>query len=161
MLKMIESFDQVNMSQLLAVYAQSNIQQGFSCMPNGSQWERARTGEDAMRVYIIDFIKTSGTKLAVWVEDGAYVSVLRLEPYANGYLLTGLETMPDARCKGYATRLINAVLEIVPECIYSHVCKSNKVSLTVHQNAGFRILYDYGRLLDGTVSCSYYTLIAH
>ncbi len=97
----------------------------------------------------------------MWTADGAYVSVLRLEPYVDGYLLTGLETAPAARGKGYATMLMRAMLDIFPERIYSHVQMKNTASLALHQNVGFKILYDYAHLLDGTVSRNYYTLVVH
>lgn len=97
-----------------------------------------------------------------WKEE-VVVSALRAEPYQDGVLLLNLETSKDHRRQGYATKLVKAV---IPEIrrnggkpIYVHIDKHNESSIHLHKNIGFQICAEYGKLIDGTVSRRYYTLV--
>ncbi len=103
-----------------------------------------------------EFFLLEGTALAIWEENGTYVSALRLEPWEDGYLICGLETRKDQRGKGYATRLLMAVPAVKPH--YAHVAKTNGASLTAHKKAGFVVVKDTARYLDGSVDRKSYTL---
>ncbi len=107
------------------------------------------------------FFQTSGAILALWEQEGRYVSGLRLEPYRDGLLLAGLLTAPDQRRKGHARQLIQAVQEKLGAGgkLYSHVDKKNAASLAVHQKCGFRIIKDCARYLDGSVDLKCCTLL--
>ena len=87
---------------------------------------------------------------ALWVENGKYVSALRLEPYEDGLLLEALETIPSQRRKRYAQQLIRAVQAQFPQKIYSHISKKNTASLMVHQKCGFVQILDYAKYIDGS-----------
>ena len=161
MLRIVDSFSKLNMDELLAVYEQRNLEYGRSVAPSGSQWEQLRWGEDHMRQYLMDFLNEVDTRLALWYAEDACVAALRLEVYSDGYLVSGLETAPNARRRGYGTSLLLAVAKWFPEPIYSHVSKRNHGSLSVHKAAGFVVSCDHARLLDGTVSQNYFTLTIH
>ena len=97
-----------------------------------------------------------------WKEE-TVVSVLRTEPYQEGVLLFNLETSKDYRQQGYATKLVKAVIldirknDNIP--VYVHIEKGNIPSLHLHEKIGFQICAEYGKLIDGTVSHRYYTMV--
>lgn len=158
MLKIVNKICDVDFTQMANVYFQSNLEYGRSNCRSGTTWEQLRCGEMYMRDSLCSFLQTNGAILALWDCDGSCVSALRLEPYLDGFLLSCLETAPEACGKGYATELVKEIALYVSERIYSHIHKTNAASLTVHRKAGFVICADHARLLDGTVSQAYYTL---
>ncbi len=105
-----------------------------------------------------EFFLEEDTALAIWVEDGEYVSALRLEPYEDGFLICALETREDCRNRGYALALLQAVGREVSKSLYAHVSKTNEASLAVHQKAGFHIIKDTARYLDGSADSKCCTL---
>lgn len=158
MLKICLRYDELNIQDLMRVYEEMLLKKGEQ------EGVSAFQIENDFRSYLEDdFFAMTGAFYAVWVHEGQYVSALRLEPYQDGVLLTGLETAPAERCKGHATRLLHAVKEYVQgaNClpIYSHIHKRNPGSLSVHRASGFKQHHDFGRLIDGTVSNNYYTMI--
>ena len=102
------------------------------------------------------FFRQKGAVYCLWLVDGQYCSALRLEPYKDGLLLTGLETAPHWRRRGYAQSLMGAALGWAEGMghrkIYSHIRFDNRASLAVHQRLGFRKMLNHAVLLDGTVS---------
>ena len=102
------------------------------------------------------FFQNSGVLCCLWMEQDDCVSVLRLEPWGDGLLLTGLETHPGKRDRGYATALLRAVGEYLGRQgtirLYSHIEHRNKPSIRTHEKCGFRQISDTARLLDGTVT---------
>ena len=73
-------------------------------------------------------------------------------------LLEALETHPQHRRKGYALRLMAAVLAGQSR-VYSHVGKKNKASLGVHEKCGFRRISEQATYIDGSVNSHCCTLI--
>ncbi len=156
MLKLCYRYEDLNIEQLLNIYAESTEM---------AENERRISKLDAKQDfcdYLQDvFFTTQDAIYLLWQSEERYVSALRLEPYLDGYLLSGLETAPDARQKGYASQLMRALViwaseqSIIP--IYSHVSKKNKISRRVHEKTGFLVTLDYAKLLDGTVSSNFYT----
>ena len=148
MLKVYHQYSELNISNLLAVY-EDTIKQ--------SQDGRFDAEQDFCDYLRNEFFSMNGSYYAVWCQDNCYVCALRMEPYRDGYLLTGLETAPQARRMGYGTALLNAVCQSISP-VYSHVHRSNRASLRLHRNCGFIEICDYAMLLDGTVSSQYVTL---
>ena len=145
MLKLVSSMDKLNTEQYLAVYRQSN---------------RDFRAEEKMLSYLReDFFSIRGAVCALWEVGSCYVSALRFEPYKDGYLITALETAPLERRKGYAKFLLQAVISNFSGSVYSHIEKSNKLSMSLHLACGFEICSDSAVLLDGTVTSGYYTLV--
>ncbi len=93
---------------------------------------------------------------AVWEN---YHAALRMEPYEDGYLLTGLTTAPSARRKGYASMLLGQTLQTLPAGtkIYSHVDKSNAPSVAFHEKFGFQKELSYARMLNGELLHNFWT----
>lgn len=144
MLKLVSSMKEVNIEQYLAVYRQP-------------EWD-SRV-EDQMLSYLQEeFFTIRGAVCALWVADGRYVSALRLEPYKDGYLITAVETALQERRKGYAKALLQAVINRFGGPVYSHIEKSNRPSLNLHNACGFAVCSDFAVLLDGTVTNRYCTV---
>ena len=75
----------------------------------------------------------------IWVENGCYVSALRMQPWKDGYLLEGLQTHREHRGRGYAKQLLVAALNATPcHKIYAHIRRENAPSIAVHTACGFK-----------------------
>lgn len=150
MLLITDKLSGLSFSGLMGVYAESNalnaqdqeiplleVEQGFY---------------DYLRQV---FFAREGTFYVVWTEAGAYVSALRLEPYKDGFLLTGLETAPEHRRKGYAGKLMAQAVKLDVlgrKPVYSHIHKNNEASQGAHAACGFVKVSDWAVYLDGSVN---------
>ena len=152
MLYLATKLQELNFGQLMAVYEEGNRENGAMFFPELSDGQRLLQAEQSFYQYLQEgFFAVSGAVYALWVENGSYVSALRLEPYEEGLLLEALETAPTERRKGYAEELIRAVQEQFSEKIYSHVSKKNTASMAVHEKCGFHKVLDYAKYIDGSV----------
>ena len=159
MLYLAERMHQLNFAQLMEVYVQGNEENGEEMWPEMPREQRLLWAEQSFYQYSQEgFFPVEGAVYAIWVENGRYVSALRLEPYQDGLLLEALETAPAHRRKGYAEKLIRAVQEQFPRKIYSHVSKKNAASLAVHHKCGFHQVLEYAKYIDGSVVRSAITL---
>lgn len=143
MLYLAKSLQQLHFGKLMEVYTESNAEKAGLLQ-----------AEQDFYQYLRDcFFTTPGAVYAVWQEQGTYVSALRLEPYKDGLLLAALETAPEHRRRGFACKLIRAVLtEFAEKKIYSHVNKRNLPSLAVHEKCGFQKISDSAAYIDGSVN---------
>ena len=136
MLYLARSLSRLHFSSLMAVYAESNRENGREFWPEEPEMRQIQLAEEDFYRYLSQvFFRSPGTFYAVWKENGRYVSALRLEPYRDGLLLEALETALEQRRKGFAAALIRAVqcfLEGKTK-LYSHVDKRNLSSLKVHR----------------------------
>ena len=160
MLKIAEKLNELDFGQLMAVYEEGNLENGAELWPELSQGQQILRAEQDFYQYLREcFFATEGAIYALWVIDGQYVSALRLEPYQDGLLLEALETAPEHRHKGYASKLIRAVLEWVGnQKVYSHVSKRNAASLRTHEKSGFHRILEHAVYADGSVltsSCTF------
>ena len=132
MLYLARSLSRLHFSSLMAVYAESNRENGREFWPEEPEMRQIQLAEEDFYRYLSQvFFRSPGAVYAVWEENGWYVSAMRLEPYRDGLLLEALETAPEQRRKGFAAALIRAV-----QCfldgktkLYSHVDKRNLSSL--------------------------------
>lgn len=149
--------------QLMEVYEEGNLENAEIFYSDAPQNQWLRLAEEAFYQYLRDtFFRTPEAVYAIWIEDGRYVSALRLEPYRDGLLLEALETDPRHRDKGYAAALVCAVLkELKGKRVYSHVGKRNGASLAVHEKCGFYRISDTAAYIDGSVDSKAYTLSTH
>lgn len=106
-----------------------------------------------------DFFSVNGAVCYVLEDEGRYLSSFRLEPYSDGFLLTALETRTEERKKGHAFSLLSSVLAHRNSAIYSHVHRNNRASIALHRKVGFVPSLSYAKLLDGSVSRSFVTLV--
>lgn len=160
MLKLVKTMKELPLPQLMALYEESNRdigEQRYSREPEPRQLQLA---EEDFRQYLSQvFFSTPGAMYALWLVEGIPVSALRLEPYRDGMLLEGLETAPNHRIRGYASRLVAAV-QTLPgmERLYSHVGKRNYPSQIVHERCGFQEVADHAAYIDGSVTTHAVTL---
>lgn len=164
MLKIIHSFNELEFGSLVTVYEQSNRESGEENDPELSPAEQQLQAEQRFYSYLrYEFFKDTRAFYALWVPQGRCVSALRIEPYRDGYLLSGLETLPISRGKGYATSLVKAVLSFMSEktsgLLYSHVKRDNLASLAVHKACGFEKYLDHAVYIDGSVFHDSVTLL--
>jgi GNAT superfamily N-acetyltransferase len=142
MLLLTEAFKQLDLEKINGVYGQYVLADSYD--------------------FYVDFFGEKDAFCAVWVVDGKYCSALRIQKYLDGVLLTGLETAPDERQKGYGYSLVQEVICVLKkrgyDKLYSHVDKKNLPSQRLHRKCGFFVLRDSARLLDGTVTWKMDTL---
>ena len=149
MLRIIRSKRELNFSLLADVYAQ----------PDRTNPEQYLRDEQDLYAYISSFMEERQAFCAVWELSGRYVAALRMEPYKDGLLLEGLQTIPEERGKSYATALLHGVLtHLQGITVYSHVDLKNQASLAVHRTCGFEKTLDYAVFIDGSVSHKAVTL---
>lgn len=158
MLKICVRYKDLDVHELLSVYEESLQMKEAHNALTAFQIEN-----DFCSYLEDDFFTIAGAFYALWIREGHYVSALRMEPYNDGLIITGLETLPSCRRRGYAYQLLQAVKEYVMRTnhkpIYSHIDKRNTASLSLHHKCGFMQIHDFGRLIDGTVSNNYCTLM--
>ena len=154
MLIIAHKLHEFTFGKLMDVYAEGNLENGQDLWPDETESRQIALAEQEFYNYLQQvFFRTNGAQYLIWEENGRYVSALRLEPYQDGLLLEALETLPQARRKGYAVRLIEASLEFVGNAkVYSHVHKQNVASLRTHEKCGFAKVLDYAVYADGSVN---------
>ena len=154
MLQIIRRVQDLNYSQIMSVYRESNLQFGLEEYPHLPDNLKLMNAEQEFYAYLQDFFRMPGAFCAVWSVEGQYKSALRMEPYEDGYLLAGLETAPEERAKGYAKLLVKSVLNVfrmhskLP--VYSHIAKLNASSVAVHIACGFTCFCENADYIDGT-----------
>lgn len=163
MVTYIHKIKDCNLSGIYSVYSQTLEEDRASHYRNLDTNEGFLLASQDYYQYLSQiFFQTPGAVLAVYFHEGEYASALRLEPYRDGYLLSGLETAPKSRRKGYALRLVRHVIAYCKEngiaVIYSHIHKQNTASKNLHLSAGFEVISDSATLIDGTFSTQYETL---
>lgn len=158
MLKFARNMSQLPFSQLKKVYEQS-IREAADREYGAEELGILRAEMELYDYLRNTFFKTDGAYICMWEEAGRIVSVLRLEPFRDGLLVTGLETAPECRGKGYATHLLRSSMAQLGNDIpvYAHVHRSNQASAVVHRNCGFEIIANYSVFLDGSISTFYDT----
>ena len=158
MLHIARTMAQLDFSRMMAVYEEGNRGNAEELYPDLPRPQALLRAEQDFYQYLrYDFFTTAGAYYALWQEGGEYVSALRIEPYKDGVLLEALETAPGMRRRGYAEKLMRAVLSTEKK-IYSHVSKRNVASLNIHEKCGFVRVSEQATYIDGSVSSKCCTL---
>ena len=159
MLILAHNLRELRFGELMEVYLQGNQEKAQRECPEESAGVGLLLVEENLYHYLQEcFFRIPGAVYAVWEEGGSYVSALRAEPYRDGALINTLETAPDQRGRGFASRLLGAVLDTLDGPVYSHVAKDNIPSLKLHQKLGFERIQDNAVYLDGSVDSRACTL---
>lgn len=158
------TFGELDFDALAALYEEELRTAGEKQYRNASSWEQLLLAQSDFAAYLTDtFFCQQQTAYCVLKEDGKYLCAARVEPYADGYLLTGLTTRPGFRGAGNGKKLLTALLEHCTQTgmlpIYSHVANKNLPSAHLHLSCGFRVYKESARFLDGTVSAESKTYI--
>lgn len=164
MLKVFDNLGDIDFHQLMNVYTETNQLSGEELYSKYSENLRILYAEQDFYSYLLLFFKEPSASYAVWIHEGHYIAALRIERYSDGLIISALETHPEHRNKGFASKLIVSVLEYLKSegrgHLYSHVGKNNYPSLAVHAKCGFQIISNQAVYLDGTVVTDSYTLCA-
>lgn len=160
MLIIARKLRELSFGKLMEVYAEGNLENGQDLWQDEPEYRQIALAEQEFYNYLQQvFFRTEGARYLIWEENGQYVSALRLEPYQDGLLLEALETAPNLRRKGYASRLLQeALLNVDGMKVYSHVGKRNTASLRTHEKCGFMKTLDYSVYADGSVNDKCFTL---
>ena len=160
MLQVYYGMKQLPFAALKQVYSQSLYLDSLRDYPDRPD-ALLQAEMDFYRYLQSSFFRTEDARCCVWMEDGQPVCALRLEPYRDGLILTGLETDPAYRGQGYAQKLVGAVLE--RECakvtVYSHIDRDNRASIAVHEKCGFIKMTNFAVYLDGSASDKAFTYV--
>lgn len=162
MVTFIHKLVNCDFAALCAVYAQSLESDRARDYPLLDAREGALLAEQAFYQYLSQvFFRTPGAVLVAFCVEKQYICALRLEPYKDGYLISGLETAQAYRRKGFGLQLVNAALAYCADRgvgkVYAHIHRKNKASEKLHLSAGFALLGDGATLLDGAYSSQYTT----
>lgn len=154
MLKIIEKLDDLDIGQLMRVCEDSNHLLGRNEYRNLPDNLQILYAEQDFYAYLQSFFEDKDASYAVWAPEGVYKAVLRIERYRDGFIVTGLETAPEDRRKGYATMLLRSVVDWLKTSgqnkLYSHIEKTNLPSIQLHRNIGFCKISDSAIYIDGT-----------
>ena len=158
MLRIVQTMAELPFGKLMGIYEQSNRDNGKKWI-NENELRQIAMAEQEVYAYLRQcFFTRPGSRYFIWEEQGKWLSAVRCESYADGWLLTALETVPEARGRGYAAKLLTGVLESLGmEKVYAHIRQDNQASMAVHLRCGFIKLKSGARLLDGSYSRSYDT----
>lgn len=153
MLVKITRPNEVDDKKLMKIYAEGNLENADYFYPQITDKAEAisKVEQDFCNYIKTEFL--NGTNVYyVWDNDGIWVSALRLYRISDGfYYLEALETAPEFRKLGYATRLLNEVISLLKAKEYFKICdcvgKKNTASLKTHIKCGFKVVdedgYDY------------------
>ena len=159
MLEIIRSVSRFPFAAVMEIYSGSNGELARRQWPELPPEQGLYRAEQEMYDFLrYDFFPRQDAFCALWREGDIPVSAVRLERWRDGWLLEGLETRPDLRGKGYAGKLLEAVLPRVAGKVYSHVHRENQASIRVHERVGFRISAGTA-MLDGSFLPGYLTLV--
>ena len=159
MVRFYNDLNCLSFSMLADVYEESNRKNAELLYPGMDRNAAYLCAEQDFYSFLSDvFFKTEGAYYGVLQELNHYCSAVRIEPYRDGLLLSGLETAPKYRRKGYGTALLSEVLTSVNGSVYSHVEKDNIASLNLHIACGFSVIQNDAIYLDGTQSDGAYTM---
>ena len=160
MIKVFNKLSDICFSELMCVYEEGNAVNAEIKYADFDRNAAILLAEQDFYAYLEEaFFDSEDARYYVIIENGKYVSALRVEPFIDGYLLEGLETRPDFRRRGFAKTLINELLNEKQIIIYSHVLKSNEASLATHFSCGFEVLLDSAEFIDGSHSDKHFTLV--
>ena len=158
MLYILQSVAGLDFARLMEVYIEGNRENAAENYPNLPEGQGLLQAEQDFYQYLRhDFFAVHGACYAIFEDYGDYICAVRIEPYKDGVLLTGLETAPKYRNRGYAQYLVEQVQNLEKK-IYSHVNKRNAASLRVHEKCGFRRISEQAAYIDGSVNSKCCTL---
>ncbi len=150
MLKIAKTMGELDYCQLLSVYDEQ--------LKTGNSYST----ESDFYIDLVQFLSDKDQICCLWASEGRYTACVRVEPYRDGALMTCLETAPSCRRQGMGLALVTSVLQLLSrngcQCAYVHIAKGNMSSIALHKKAGFFVISDTARLVDGTVSQNFLTM---
>ena len=135
--------------KLMDIYRQSNIENIAYFFPDaGNEETGLAMVENSFMEFMEEFITREENRCYIWEEEGEWLSALRVERFDGYWFLEALETRPDRRKRGYAERLMIAVIQRLRGygrvIIRDSVSKNNEASIALHRKCGFFIETENG-----------------
>ena len=147
MLLIIKLPQEMDIPQLLAIYRESSLENCQGMYPEEPTMEAALARyESEFGAWMGGgfFEEEPGRYWMVESANGVWVSTLRLFPMKEPrtWLVDGLETHPDHRKQGHASRLLTETIRALEEehgdiVLFAGVGKRNIASLQTHLRSGF------------------------
>ena len=157
MLIEIRGWDHIDERKLMDIYHEGNMENIAYFYPDAVDRDEAfRKVQHNFLGYIKNEFLDGRNRYMVLEYNGLWVSALRLYWVKDRfYYIEALETHPDHRKKGHASRLLSCVLDDLKKQGSFTVCdcvsKRNTASLATHLKCGFVIANDAGYdYLQGT-----------
>ena len=151
MLRVITTYADLDGPRLMAVYAESNLENTDYFFPEIEDKALAvrKVEEGFLQFLREEFFAGPSPAYYVLEEAEEWVSALRLNELSPGfYYLEALETRPDRRRQGCAARLLREVVDHLktkgPFRLCDCVRKGNEPSLRTHLACGFTIVSEAG-----------------
>ncbi|MBP5169079.1 MAG: GNAT family N-acetyltransferase [Oscillospiraceae bacterium] len=151
MLLRITNYSYLDAGKLMAIYAESNLENTDYFYPDETDKDAALKKVEAgfMDFLQNDFFKQDESAYWILEDEGVWLCAARTCRIKNGlYYLEALETRPDLRGKGYASQLLSSLLNVLKEegsfILCDCVSKKNIASLRTHEKCGFQIVSDEG-----------------
>ena len=151
MLRVITTYADLDGPRLMAVYAESNLENTDYFFPDLADKALAvrKVEEGFLQFLREEFFAGPGPAYYVLEEAGEWVAALRLNELSPGfYYLEALETRPDRRRQGCAARLLRQVVDRLKTKGSFRLCdcvsKRNEPSVRTHLACGFTIVSDIG-----------------
>ena len=145
------TMDKIDKRKLMDIYREGNLENADYFYPEIADKEQAvaKVEGDFMKYIETDFLSSSGNEYWVLEENAVWVSALRLYRINNDlYYIEALETHPDFRQKGYASKLLNSVINELKKQGSFRLCdcvsKKNTASIRTHEKCGFRVVSEEG-----------------
>lgn len=167
-LKIRELSDE-NARKLMDVYRESNIENIKYFYPEVEDNDIGikKVEKDYISYIKNDFFTDKDRCYYVWEENGVWVSAMRFHKINDSlYYLEALETHPNYRKKGFAEKLICAVIDKLKSQgefeIKSYTGKKNTASQRTHEKCGFiRVegkVFDYSNneYVENVINYTYY-----
>lgn len=142
------AMDEKNMYRMVhEIYSEASYEIAKEKHPEVEEIEDLEEAIKAEGLYFVEFLKKfmSKTQSRYYVLEvnGQWVSALRLTKIDDFYYMEALETAPEQRRNGYASKLIKDVISLLKVCgkvvMRSNVNKTNMASLATHKKCGFAI----------------------
>lgn len=156
MLKKAVSFEEIDGRKLMDLYQEGNRINRDYFYPEMTDRALAlqKCEEDFLNYLKTDFFQRESSTYWILEEENVWISALRLYRIADGhYYIEALETHPEFRKRGFASRLLKGVIGELksegPFRLCDCVGKTNEASVRTHKKCGFEIVsenaFDYLR----------------
>lgn len=127
--------------KLMVVYEESNRENAEHMFTEDSTEDAIKKVYEGFFQFLDEFLDDPLNSYYIWEEQGEYISTLRLTKLPDFYYMEALETTPDYRQRGYAKKLMDAVIALPKKegkpIIRCSVSKKNEKSLAFHRKCGF------------------------
>lgn len=145
----ITAYAQIDERLLMDVYAESSHQSVEYFFPHSSDREASQKLIEAEFLEFLktDFFSSQQNSYYVLTTNDCWLATLRVSTvHKRQFLLEALETHLKYRRKGFATRLIEAVIDDLKRggsfSLHVSIHKDNRASLNLHAKLGFSIIAD-------------------